>query len=274
LLKFHRIKNLFAFQRHTISSVFLETTASTSSKETNNNDHARNAHRVSDMVQEPDTMLLPIEGYEKKPLVSLEEAIVPLIKLVPDLERKAWIAKLRATNPADGLTQDQSASIMLYSMEWPENEESLYHTLNSTLRAEKRSLLKPWFLYLKLILTGLAKLPSLEGRTFYRGVKKNLTDIYREGKTVVWWGFSSCTSRIDVLESEEFLGKTGLRTLFAIECKSAKDIRRHSMFSNENEVLLMPATQFEVIGQYQPCADVHMIQLKETEPLYPLRDPV
>jgi hypothetical protein len=226
------------------------------------------------MSEEPDIMLLPIEGYEKKPLVSLEEAIVPLIPLVTDVKRKAWIAKSRAVNPADGLTSDQSASIILYSMEWPEKEQSLYHILNTTLRAETRSLLKPWFLYLKLILTALNNLPSTESRTFYRGVKKNLSDIYCSGKIMVWWSFSSCTSTIDVLEKEEFLGKTGARTLFVIECKSAKDIQRHSMYPNENEVLLMPATQFEVIGQYQSSSDVHMIQLKETEPLYPLRDPV
>ena len=226
------------------------------------------------MTKEPDEMLLPIEGYERKPLVALEEAIESLIPLVPDVKRKAWIAKSRAANPGDGLTPDESASIILYSMEWPENEESLYYILNSTLRAEKRSLLKPWFLYLKLILTGLDKLPSIEGRTFYRGVKQNLSDLYHPGKTIVWWGFSSCTSKIDILDNEEFLGKTGTRTLFTIECKSAKDIRRHSIFSNENEVLLMLATQLEVIGQYQPCTDVFIIQLKETKPLYPLRGPV
>lgn len=219
-------------------------------------------------------MLLPIEGYEKKPLVSLDEAIAPLIPLVPDVKRKAWIAKHRATNHADGLTLDESASIILYSMEWSESQESLYRILNSTLRVENRTLLKPWFLYLKLILTGLNKLPSIGGRPIYRGVKQNLSHIYRPGKIIVWWGFSSCTSTINVLDKEEFLGKNGMRTLFTIEGKNAKDIQRHSMYPEENEVLFMPATQFEVIGQYQPSSDVHMIQLKETEPIYPLRDSI
>jgi hypothetical protein len=237
-------------------------------------DQAHNTHRVSDVNEEPDAMLLPIEGYERKPLVSLEEAVVPLIQLVTDIKRKAWIAKTRAKNPADGLTSDESAAIILYSMEWPEDNQSLYHILNSTLRAEKRSLLKPWFLYLKLVLTGFNKLPSLEGRTFYRGVKQDLSSNYPPGKTIVWWGFSSCSSTIDVLEREEFLGKTGTRTLFTIECKNAKNIRYHSMFADENEVLLMPATQLEVVGRYHPSSDVHIVQLKETEPLYPLRDPV
>lgn len=226
------------------------------------------------MIEEPDKILLPIEGYERKPLVSLEEAIVPLIQIVRDIERKAWIAKNRAKNPADGLTSDESAAVILYTMEWPEREESLYYVLNSTLYAEKRSLLKPWFLYLKLVLTGLDKIPSLEGRTFYRGVKQNLSDTYRSGETIIWWGFSSCTSTIDVLDNEEYLGNRGTRTLFTIECKNAKNIQQHSMFPGENEVLLMPATQLKVVGQYRPSSDVYMIQLKETKPFYPLRDPV
>jgi hypothetical protein len=137
------------------------------------------------MIREPDAVLLPIEYYERKPLVSLEEAIKPLVSLVVDVKQNAWIAKLRANSPVDGLTPDESASIILYSMEWAETEESLYYILHSTLRAEKRSLLKPWFLYLKLILTALTKLSSTEGRAFYRGVKLNLSTIYPPGKTFV-----------------------------------------------------------------------------------------
>lgn len=226
------------------------------------------------MDKEPDKMLLPLEGYHECPLVSLEEAIVPLKLLVPDIERKAWIAKQNSTSPTDRLKPDESAAIRLYTMEWAKQEESLYYILNSTLRKEKRDLLKPWFLYLKLIITGLAKLPSTEGRTFYRGIKLDMSDMYRSGKQIVWWGFSSCTSRIDVLEGETILGKTGIRSIFAIECKNAKSIRDHSMYPDEDEILLLPATQFKVVGQYRPSADVFMIQLKEIEQLYPLRDPI
>ena len=41
---------------------------------------------------------------------------------------------------------------MLYSMEWQPKEHSLNLILNRTLRDENREKLKPWFLYLKLIL--------------------------------------------------------------------------------------------------------------------------
>ncbi|CAF2856508.1 unnamed protein product [Rotaria sp. Silwood2] len=133
-------------------------------------------------------------------------------------------------------------------MQWIKREESLYCILNSTLREEKRDLLKLWFLHLKLILKSLAKLPSIEGRTFYRGDKFNLSDIYRP-------------------DEEKILGKTDMPTLFAIECKSAKDIRLRSMYFDENEILSLPAAQFKVVGQYQPSEHVCMMQLKELFPL-------
>jgi len=37
--------------------------------------------RCSDIVEEPQLMLLPIEGHEKVPLVSLEESVLPLVQI-------------------------------------------------------------------------------------------------------------------------------------------------------------------------------------------------
>ena len=45
--------------------------------------------RFSDIAGEPQEMLMPIEGYENKPLVTLEEAVVPLIPIIHDVKRKA-----------------------------------------------------------------------------------------------------------------------------------------------------------------------------------------
>jgi hypothetical protein len=128
---------------------------------------------------------MPIEGYENKPLVSIEEAIAPLDKIVHDIQRKAWIAKRKCRKPpADGLSIDESASIILYTMEWAPEDRCLYAALNTILRAEDRQKLKPWFLYLKLFLTGLSRLPSTN-RTVYRGVKENLNHLYPEDKTFI-----------------------------------------------------------------------------------------
>ena len=230
--------------------------------------------RVSDIKKEPLEMHMPIRGYEKMPLVSLEEAVVPLVSIMPELQDYAYVAKQRCKPvPADGLTKDQSASIILYSMEWEPHEECLYFALNGALRAEDRRKLKPWFLYLRLLLTALSKLPS--NRHFiYRGVKLDLSKQYPKGKTFVWWGFSSCTSSMDVLENEQFLGKTGERTMFTIDCESGKDISQHSYYQSEEEILLLAARQFVVKSCLEPAPGLHMIQLTETESPISLLQPV
>ncbi|CAF1027517.1 unnamed protein product [Adineta steineri] len=241
---------------------------------TERNAEAQQFKRVSDMVEEPQKMLLPIRGYEKMPTVSLEEAVAPLVSVLPQIQDYAYVAKKRCESvPADDLTRDESASIMLYSMEWEPHEECLYFALNAALRSEDRRKLKPWFLYLKLILTALEKLPSMRCYVF-RGVNSDLYNQYTKGKEFVWWGFSSCTTTIEVLENEEFLGKTGERTMFTIECDSGKDISRHSYFQSEKEVLLLAARQFIVVSCLQPAPGLHMIQLKETKPSITLLQPV
>ncbi|CAF1263630.1 unnamed protein product [Adineta steineri] len=221
-------------------------------------------HRVSDITEESSQILTFFEDYENIPLVSLEEAIQPLTTYIPDIERKVWIVKQRCKNPSDNLTSDESASIMLYTMEWDCYTNSLYYILNKILRQENEELLKPWLYYLKLLSYALSCLPSIQ-QTVYRGVKLDLSYLYSENKNIIWWSFSSCTMTINVLEREEFCGKTGLRTLFTIECLNAKNIRQHSYYEKENEVLLVAGTQFHIIGQYSPSSDIHVIQLKEIQ---------
>ncbi|CAF4190867.1 unnamed protein product, partial [Adineta steineri] len=231
--------------------------------------------RFSDVATEPCTMLMPIEGYEKMPLVSLEKAVKPLRLLVPDVQRTVWIVKQRCENPLDELSPDESASIMLYTTEGTCRDDSFYSILNSTLRTEDRTKLRPWFLYLKLVLTALSKLPPIERHTtVYRGIRLDMSREYPQGKTFVWWGFSSCTTSIDVLEQDLFLGKTGPRTVFIIECNSGKSIRRHSYIEKEKEVLLLPGIQLQIIACSSHSDDLHIIQLKEVKPPYHLLMPL
>ena len=232
-------------------------------------DASQHAYRYSDIAAEPRKMLLPIEGYQNMPLVSLEKAIEPLHSILPGIQSKVWVAKQNCDTPEDGLSPDESASIYLYSMEWAPQDKCLYSVLNVTLRDKNRQNLKPWFSYLKLVLTALGRLPSVR-TTIYRGVKLDLINDYPEGKTFVWWGFSSCTASLKVLQSEQFLGKTGVRTMFAINCNSGKNIKKHSYFETEDEILLPAARQFKVIGCLDQGNGLHMIQLEETDPPFPL----
>ena len=229
--------------------------------------------RITDVAKEPLELLAPIGGYAKMPLVSLEEAVRPLVEILPDVQSHAYIATQKCRNPADGLTPDESASIMLYTMSWDPMDECLYIALNRTLRStDRQQELKPWYSYLRLFLNALSRLPPLR-RTVHRGVKLDMSKRYTKGGTVVWWGFSSCTTEVEVLQCDLFLGETEARTLFSIESETARDIRKHSFFPMENEVLLMAATQFQVVSSLKQ-GDLRIIQLKETHPPYPLLQPV
>ena len=234
---------------------------------------AQHIVRVTDVIGEPLRFLLPICGYEKMPLVSLEKAVEDLVSVLPTIQSHAYCAKQQCQNPADGLSSDESAAIMLYTMGWEPREECLYVVLNEILRSPNREQkLKPWYLYLRLLLNALLRLPPIQA-IVHRGVPLNMSEKYIKGRTIVWWGFSSCTKSVEVLQSKTFLGKTGARTLFYIQCQTARDIRKHSYFSKEDEVLLLAATQLKVTGCLDQ-GDLCIVHLEETLPPHPLLQPV
>jgi hypothetical protein len=223
--------------------------------------------RYTDISDEPVTRLLsPIKGYEAVPLVPLEQAISSVSKFFDSIQDYVYIAKENCKYPADGLNQDESASIHLYTMQFAV-DPSLHKILNTALRNENRETLKPWFPFLKLFLTALYKLPSCT-RTVWRGLRDvDLSSKYPTGREFVWWGVSSCTLSVDILKSDYYLGTQGIRTVFCIECTAGKPIGLHSYFENhEQEVIIMPGSYFKVIGQLNPAAGLYIIKLKQIDP--------
>ncbi|CAF0898511.1 unnamed protein product [Rotaria sordida] len=219
--------------------------------------------RFSDIENESRAMLLqPIEDFEDIPLLSLKTAVENLEDIVSKLVQYAAVAKERCIDPGNGLNRDESVSIQLYTMIWRPHFQSLHVQLNNALRAEDRTKLVPYHTYLKLLLTALSKLKSLK-TTAWRGIKADLTSQYPIGKVFVWRSFSSCTESLELLQSNKFLGKTGVRTLFRIECETGKAIHGHSYYKNVSEILLLPGTQFQVLNHTNPENDLHIIHLKE-----------
>lgn len=231
--------------------------------------------RFSDVAGEQLRRLAPLRGYENMQLVSLEEATDPLIPHVPEIKHMVDNALENSARTSDILPIDERASIMLYSMEWSPRKNSFYRILNDTLRSTNRDELLPsWFLFLKLFLTALTRLSSTPGRVAYRGVKMDLRKDYPEGSKIIWWGISSCTSRLDVLKNEQFFGKSGTRTLFTIECDTGKAIRDLAMFPEEEEILLPPGREFKVVSCLDAGNNLYMIHLKEIVPKFPHIAPV
>ncbi|CAF1162260.1 unnamed protein product [Didymodactylos carnosus] len=225
--------------------------------------------RFSDIGNLPHQTLLPIDGYQHRKLLPLELALKSVTNLQPNVDQKVEVALHNCLYLSENLTQDESAAIQIYTMEWAPHETCVYYLLNQLLRLEDREPLKPWFNYLKLILTGLYKLASFKG-TVWRGVKLDLSREYPKDKVFIWWGFSSCTESLEVLQSEHFLGKTGHRTLFSIECLDGKEIQRHSYLRKEREILLLPGRKFRVKGLVEMAPNAHVIQLIEIIPKFPL----
>lgn len=233
-------------------------------------------HRYFDASNEPCILLTPITGYSRLPLVTLEKATERLISIVPNIETYVHVAKERASKSVRELPVDQSAAIALYTMEWNPYVQSVYYILNKTLRTEDRRKLKPWFLYLKLILTALKGLPKSSSRV-YRGMRSEIEGGYEKyaiGQEIIWWGFSSCSKIQDIAEKEQFMGETGRRTLFVIDCSNGKEIGKHSYFGKEKEVLLPPATSVQVVNREIREDGVLIIYLREvpSQHLY-LEDP-
>ncbi|CAF2972434.1 unnamed protein product [Rotaria sp. Silwood2] len=219
--------------------------------------------RFTDLEDEPvDRLLPPIRGYQDQPLVSLTEAIQPVSNYFDEIKNNVMIALRNSQNPADGLTQEESSSIHLYTMQFDEGP-SLYELLNQSLRAENRQNLKPWFPYLRLFCTALNKLPSQSKRVWCGVHGVDLSVKYQKGTIFAWWGVTSCMNDMKALESSQLLGTQGQRTFFSIECINGKSVSEHSFFKTSEETILMPGSYFEVIDQLHSITELHIIGLKE-----------
>lgn len=209
----------------------------------------------------------PIVVYIQEPLLSLAEAYTPLIDIVHNIFMYVSIALERTSDkPADGLTRSESAAIRLYTMEWDHEHESLYSLLNVTHRKSNSSHLRPWHKYLKLLLTAIVKIPCLPPQVVWRGVRRDITHVYQPGSLITWWAFSSCTITLPVLENMHYLGTEGERTLCSIEVINGRNIRGHSYFAKEDEIMMLPGTKMEVQSKFIPAPDLRIIHLKQIKP--------
>lgn len=219
----------------------------------------------------PDVALPSISGYEKLEAVSLEEAMEPIQSLFTDIARQVSIAKEATKKPDDNLTPDESAAIYLYTLDV--KPRSLYLVLNEVLCHRDRRKLNPWLPYLKLLLNGLFKIPPYKMKIVWHGVKADLQEKYEVTQHYTWWALTSCVPSVDILNHSSYLGNTGVRTVFSIECMTARSIRAHSSNQHDEEVLILPGTYFEVLSNLHTGHGLHIIRLRELQPPYVLLEP-
>ncbi|CAF3652467.1 unnamed protein product [Rotaria sp. Silwood1] len=198
----------------------------------------------------------PIYGYQHLSVMTLEQAVEKLVPSVSNLIDYVAQAKQYCNRNSSLITWDESAAIYLYSM-----QTDFFSMLNKALRNGKRHVLKPWFAFLKLFLTALEKLPSLND-TVWRGVSGNINSNFVHNGLQTWWSVNSCSKALNVIEP--FVGRKGV--VFAIKVMHGKDISAYSAFPHEAEVIIMPGTRVRVKSNPLNFNDYLLIVHLEEEP--------
>ncbi|MEV8093181.1 ADP-ribosyltransferase domain-containing protein [Kitasatospora sp. NPDC085879] len=193
-------------------------------------------------VKDEGLELPAITGVFDTPLLGFRDAVGPVAQLLRGLDRHVdrshEFGKRRADEAADGLSADAIAALHLYTC-----ESAFYREINAVLRSPDRSRLVPYLPYLRLLFAAVSQLP-VRTAPLWRGVSLDLRSQYPLGRTVTWWGVSSCTSEPGVARA--FMGSRGRRTLFEVVPARAVGIRDFSAFTGEEEFILLPGTQLEV----------------------------
>jgi len=232
--------------------------------------HSRFTSEV-DPAETPYTV--PIYGCMDKPLMSLKKACRRLKGIVSHIDKIAGCAMIAAAHKCkgkdkNGLSVDERGAIKMYTQESP-----FYHALNKTLRLKDRTKIVPFFAYLKLLLTALAKLPRVKG-SFWRGIKRDLHKLFEDklknAEKHYFWSFKSATLKLKTLENPMFLGKSGHRTLLNIRGFSGVKIEDHSTLKSEAEVLFSPGCCFTVSGVLNAAPDLWIVELTELATEFPL----
>jgi hypothetical protein len=193
-------------------------------------------------VKDEGLELPAITGVFDTPLMAFRDAVGPVAELLRGLERHIErsdeFGRRRAGETPGGLPADAIAALYLYTC-----ESAFYREINAILRSPDRGRVVPYLPYLRLLFAAVSQLPA-RAEPLYRGVALDLRAQYPLGKTVTWWGVSSCTPNLAV--ARNFLGGRGKRTLFQVRPLRATGIQDFSAFTGEEEYILLPGTQLEV----------------------------
>jgi len=225
------------------------------------------ASRLLDGGHEPVAPRLPLDGFDQVIERNVKEAAERLVNRISSIQLVVssciQLVQQRRSEGRfpDEVSDEQACALALYTAGWSDSTESFFYILNATLRAEDRSQTGVFFAMMKLMCNGMSHLKPFRG-TLYRGVRTDQASKYTTGTEFVWWGFTSCTTSVEVLESEEFMGTTGDRTLFVIEKSVGFDISAFSWFPMEAEILLPAGVMMLVKGHCNAGNGLHIITLQ------------
>ncbi|UYQ65981.1 ADP-ribosyltransferase domain-containing protein [Streptomyces peucetius] len=224
-------------------------------------------------VKDEGLVLPPITGVFDTPVVDFRKAVEPVSRVLKHLdhyiERSSRFGEAKVAEAEAGrrlpeekvsgeeLSADAISALYLYTC-----ESAFYREINAVLRSPDRERLVPYLPYLRLLFSAVAALPA-QTQPLWRGVALDLRSQYPVGRTVTWWGVSSCTSELGVARA--FLGNRGRRTMFEVTPARAVRIRRFSAFTGEEEYILAPGTQLKVTEVKAERGGLCTVRLTELE---------
>ncbi|WP_309231528.1 ADP-ribosyltransferase domain-containing protein [Nocardia sp. SYP-A9097] len=212
-------------------------------------------------VKDEGLTLPAITGVFDTPLMDFRDALAPLAGVLSGLDRHAVLShefgKRRVDRQGGTLSADAIAALHLYTC-----ESAFYRAINAVLRSPDRAGVVPYLPYLRLLFTAVSGLTT-RTEPLWRGVSLDLRAQYPLGRTVTWWGVSSCTSEPSVARA--FLGSRGKRTLFEVRPARAVSIRDYSAFTDEEEFILLPGTQLEVTDVKAERGGLCIVRLTESQ---------
>ncbi|GLX37786.1 hypothetical protein Sros01_38590 [Streptomyces roseochromogenus] len=212
-------------------------------------------------VKDEGLVLPSITGVFDTPLMDFQDAVAPVAKtlsgLAGHIDRSRDFGKRRADETPGGLSADAIAALYLYTC-----ESAFYREINAVLRSPDRTRVTPYLPYLRLLFSAVSGLPA-HTQPLWRGVSLDLRAQYPVGRTITWWGVSSCTSELNVARS--FLGSRGKRTLFEVTPAHAVGIRKFSAFTGEEEYILTPGTQLKVTDVKSERGGLCTVRLTEVD---------
>eukprot|EP01124_Arcella_intermedia_P007626 TRINITY_DN146_c0_g2_i1.p1 TRINITY_DN146_c0_g2~~TRINITY_DN146_c0_g2_i1.p1 ORF type:complete len:552 (+),score=95.05 TRINITY_DN146_c0_g2_i1:598-2253(+) len=158
------------------------------------------------------------------------------------------------------LNMHQIAAINLYTREW---SDPIYSRVNFYLRQENRSALRSYLPYLRLLVSGLSKLPQ-EQRTLWRATQGSGINPskFKKGRKVFWWGFSSCASSNSIFD-DPYFDAVEEKILFQIESLTAVCIQKYSVSLSE-EYIFLPGSFFEVL-EVETSGSSTFVHLRELQ---------
>ena len=193
-----------------------------------------------------------------------EENVDKCIKHAEDLEKDKKLPK--------ELTVNDAAAIAMFIFEF-EDENSPFKIINHALENKIKEEMDKIRDLLYFVMTALRKLPVVTGKDLYMGTPKDDSeDGFQSAKSSssskdspspeIWEGFSLVTSNKE--EAKKSLKKSPETekvsgTIFTIKNGWGYDISLYSLNNNENEILLEPERQFEVV------IDVQSTEFNDTE---------